>query len=114
MRITDLDAPALARTLHFSDATADVLAARGGTVAVAFALSKLFTPVKLLVCLVVVPRVADRINAVVVPWWDSVKLRWARWGQGPGAGGNIDTDSLLASDFGPGYKVEKVLEGKAA
>ncbi|KAI9356581.1 hypothetical protein DFJ73DRAFT_823247 [Zopfochytrium polystomum] len=53
------------------------LADAGGTAALAFALNRLLSPLRIVIALAVVPRIADPVNALLRPMW-------AKWFGGGG------------------------------
>lgn len=70
----------------------------------------MLSPIRLIVCLVLVPRIAVRMNLVLVPLWGRIKTMWGGGGEG-GTGtdaleGGVDAEGFIRSPKGRLGKVE--------
>ncbi len=81
----DLDMNKVALYFKLPTSLASAANTFAGRMAVAFALNRFLSPLRLMLSLFIVPRLADRLNAVLVPFWNRTRAMF-------GASGHVPVD----------------------
>lgn len=60
----------------------EVVVEKGGTFALAMVLNRVLSPLRLVICLGILPWLAPMLNPVLRVWWERVRRWWAGFGRG--------------------------------